>query len=160
MKLNVLLIKQISIFSILIGLGIGIISLIPFIGNIVFVLYFMALSGAVIVYLKKQNILGDISVKEGAVLGSVIGVTSMLGLYCTFIPLFIIISLFTHNMLGTFLLNGFTNPLSFFTLIFLLLLMALLGGLMNGFTGGVTAYVYEVLANIQEEEAKDNKFTL
>ena len=159
MKINALLLKQISIFSILIGLGVGLISVIPFIGNIVFVLYFLAIAGGIIVYLKKNNILGDITVKEGAVIGSIIGITSMLGFYCTFLPIFVIIALFTHNFLGSFILDGFTNPLAFFTIIFLLFLLALLCGLMNAFAGGVTAYVYELLANLQKEE-NNEKFTL
>lgn len=157
MKINTTFLKQVSILSILIGLIVGLITMIPFIGNLVFVLYFLALSSGLIVYLKKNNIIGEISVKEGSILGAVIGFTSMLGFYCSFIPIFVIISLITHNFLGAFIVDGFTNVLAFFTLVFLLFLLALLCSLMNGFAGGVTAYVYEFLANLQKE---DNKFTL
>lgn len=155
MKINAVFIKQISLFSVLVGLGVGLITLIPFIGSLVFILYFLLLAAGMIVYLKKNNILGDITVKEGGILGAVIGATSLFGFYVSFIPLLLIISLINANynpLIANLVLYGFTNPLNLFTLIFLLILGSLLCGLMNSFAGGVTAYVYELLATIQNEE--------
>ena len=155
MKINAVFLKQISLFSIIVGLGVGVITLIPFIGSLVFILYFLLLSAGMIVYLKKNNIIGDLTVKEGGILGAVIGTTSLLGFYSSFLPLLLIISLINHNynpLIANLVLYGFTNPLNLFTLIFLLLLGALLCGLMNTFSGGVTAYVYELLGAIQNDE--------
>ena len=155
MKINAVFLKQISIFSIIVGLGVGLVTLIPFIGSLVFILYFLLLAAGMLVYLKKNNIIGDITVKEGGILGAVIGATSLVGFYCSFLPLLLVISLINANynpLIANLVLYGFTNPLNLFTLIFLLLLGALLCGLMNCFGGGVTAYIYELLATIQNEE--------
>lgn len=155
MKINAVFLKQISLFSVIVGLCVGLLTLIPFVGGLVFILYFLLLSAGMIVYLKKNDILGDITVKEGGILGAVIGTTSLIGFYGSFLPLLLIISLINANynpLIANIILYGFTNPLNLFTLIFLLLLGALLCGLMNCFGGGVTAYIYELLANIQNDE--------
>lgn len=158
MKINTMFLKQMSIFSIMLGIGIGLITSIPFIGPFVFILYFLTFSAWMIVYLKKNNILGDISVKEGGIMGAVIGITSFLGFCVSFLPICIIKGFVVNNFLGTIIINGFSNSLMFITLIFFIVLCALLSSLMNCFSGGVTAYVYEVLKTLNDENK--NKFSL
>ncbi len=161
MKMNITLLKQVSLLSVMIGMVVGLVSIIPVVGSLVFVLYFMLFSASLIIYLKKNNILGEISIKEGAIFGAITGITSMIGLYCSYVPIALIISLLNNNYINpvaTLVKYGFTSPLYLFTLLFLLLLAALLCGLMNSFGGGVTVYIYEVLANMQKED--NEKFTL
>ena len=151
-KINVNLIKQLSLFSIIIGVGVGLVSHIPFIGSLVFVFYFLLIAAGMIIYLKRQNILGDLTVKEGGILGAIIGTTSMLGVYCSYTPILLVIALINPNynpLVANLILYGFANPLNLFALLFLLFLGALLCGLMNCFGGGATAYVYELLSNIE-----------
>ena len=71
--MNILLLKQIALFSALIGGAIGIITLIPFIGTLAFLTLILFLSAIIIVYLKKNNLIGIIDMKEGAIIGAVIG---------------------------------------------------------------------------------------
>lgn len=167
MKLNILLIKQISLFSVMLGLGIGLITLIPVIGNIVFTFSYIALAAGVIVYLKKNNVLNDISIKEGAILGAVIGVASFIGFICVFLPIATIIQLiFNSGWIGQIIVACFSNVSTFMVLIFLLVFVALLGAMMNAVSGAATVYVYEVLSNLQKDqnnaelEQNNNKFTL
>ena len=153
MKMSVELLKQISLFSIIIGLGVGLISHIPFIGSLVFVMYFLLIAGGLIIYFKRKNIIGAITVKEGGVLGAVIGMASMLGVYVSYTPILLIIALINPNynpLVANLILYGFMSPLNFFALIFLLFLGCLLCGLMNCFGGGAIAYVYEFLANLDQ----------
>ena len=127
MKMNILLVKQISIFSILIGLGIGLITLIPVIGNIVFTFSYIALAAGIIVYLRRNNVLGDISIQEGAILGAVIGASSFLGFTCVFLPIATIIQLiFSKGWIGQIIVACFSNVSTFMVLIFLLLSPAIL----------------------------------
>ena len=158
MKINTTLLKQMSLFSIMLGLGIGLITSIPIIGSFVFILYFLTFAGCLIVYLKRNNIIGELTVKEGAILGAVIGLTSFLGFCVTFMPITIIKGFVVNNFLGNIIINGFTNPLMFVTLLFFIVLCSLLSALMNCFSGGVTAYIYEVLKTLNEEN--NEKFTL
>jgi hypothetical protein len=158
MKINTTFLKQMSLFSIMIGLGVGLLSSLPFIGAFIFILYFITFAGCLIVYLKKNNILGEITVKEGAIMGAIMGITSFAGFCVSFMPIAIIKGFLVNNFLGNIIINGFTNPLMFVTLLFFVVLCALLSALMNSFAGGVTAYIYEVLKNLNEED--NNKFTL
>ena len=157
--MNLLLLKQIGLFSVLIGLGMGLVSLIPFIGTVLFILYFLLLSAVIIVYLKKINVLGKITVKEGGVIGAVIGFCSILAFSIVFIPLSAIIQFvfkFKDFWVGIIINASFTSVLTFVLLIFLIIFLALLCALMNGFSGAVTAYIYEVLEEYQSHQ--DNSF--
>jgi len=155
MKVNLTLLRQIGFLSIIIGLIVGVISNIPFIGNFVFVLYFIGLSAGMIIYLKRINVLGNITVKEGGTIGAIIGATSFAGFCVAYLPIRIIIGFISDNFISSIITSGFTNFPMFFTLVFLLLLMALLCALMNTFAGGVTAYIYELLEEYKKENPSD-----
>lgn len=150
--MNLLLIKQIGLFSVLIGLIIGLVTIIPLLGPIVFTLYFMALSAGIIIYLKKNNILGDITVKEGGILGAVIGFASFIAFSIVFVPLSTLLAIFVNNWAGKVIVQCFTSPATFFVFLFLIFFVALLCALMNGFSGAVTAYIYEVLSGLKHNE--------
>ena len=156
MKINTLFLKQMSIFSVMLGLIIGLVSSIPFIGGFVFILYFLTFSAWLIIYLKKNNVISDLTVKEGGIVGAVMGLTSFLGFCVSFLPICIIKGFVVKNFLGSIIINGFSNPLMFITLLFFIVLCSLLSALMNCFSGGVTAYIYEVLKTLNDEEK--NKF--
>jgi len=150
--MNLLLLKQIGLFSVLIGLALGVIAAIPVIG-VIYILAFIMLSAAIIVYLKKNSILGEISVKEGGIIGSVIGFTFAIASACTYIPISIIVHFITHNFWGgQIIIACFSSVAAFITLLFLIVFFALLCALMNGFSGAVTIYIYEVLAKIKHDE--------
>ena len=155
-NMNLLLLKQIGLFSVLIGLGMGLVAHIPFIGTPLFVLYFLLLSAVIIIYLKKINILGKITVKEGGVMGAVIGFSSLIAFIIVFIPLSALSGFIFHDFLGRFIADCFTGGLTFVLLVFLVIFMALLCALMNGFSGAVTAYLYEVLEEYKKNQ--DNMF--
>ena len=53
--MNILLLKQVALFSAMIGGVIGIITLIPFIGTLSFLTLILFLSAIIIVYLKRHD---------------------------------------------------------------------------------------------------------
>ncbi|MCD8378307.1 MAG: hypothetical protein LUB59_05920, partial [Candidatus Gastranaerophilales bacterium] len=148
----VLLLKQISVFSLLIGVIAGLVTPIPFIGTIVFTLYFIALSAGIIVYLKKNNILGDLTIKEGGIIGAVIGFSSFIAFSCVFVPLSVLISFLFNSWAGAVIRTCFSSGATFVVLLFLMFFVAILCALMNCFSGAVTVYVYEVLAGLKRDE--------
>ncbi|MBR3888942.1 hypothetical protein IKJ53_00345 [bacterium] len=163
--MNLLLLKQIGLLGALIGLGMGVISLIPFIGHFLFVLYFLLLSAVIIVYLKKINILGKITIKEGGIIGAVLGFCSIIAFSIVFVPLAALIQfIFSfENILLDIVKYAFTSVSFFFVLIFFMVFLALLCALMNGFSGAVTAYIYEVLEEYkkgQEVSFERNDFEI
>ena len=125
--MNILLLKQIALFSVLIGDAIGIITLIPFIGTLAFMTLLLFLSALVIVYLKRNNLIGIINLKEGALIGAVVGFASFISFSIVFLPLSVIIGLiFSKYYIGHLVTMFITNFGGFFILIVLLFFLALI----------------------------------
>ena len=157
--MNILLLKQIALLSAFAGVVAGLITLIPLVGSIVFTFYFMALSAGIIIYLTRMNILGTLTVREGGIIGAVIGFVSFLAFSCVYVPLSALISFIFNSWVGSIIISCFTSIATFFVLLFLLVFVALLCALMNGFSGAVTVYVYEVLAGLKQNDDKFENYT-
>ena len=159
--MNILLLKQVALFSSLIGGVIGVITLIPFIGTIAFLTLILFLAAVVIVYLKKHDLIGIIDMKEGAILGSVVGFSSFIAFAIVFTPLSTLIGLIFQSHYVVQLLRMFiSNFGGFFILIMLLLFLALISALMNAFAGLTTAYVYELLSGLKKAENENIDFEI
>lgn len=152
--MNPLLVKQTAILSAILGGILGILTVIPFVRNFSFLLLILCVSAVVIIYMKKNDLIGIIDVKEGAILGAIIGFVSFIAFSIVFIPLVAIIGLifkgyYTFGILYMLRVSGF------FVLIMLVIFLGILSALMNAFAGLVTAYMYEVLTGIKKEEKKE-----
>lgn len=165
MNINVLLLKQIAILSAIAGGALAVVSIIPYINVFSFTILMIFLSGGVLYYMKKNNMIGIFDLREGSIFGAVVGFVSFIAFSVVFIPLDILLSLLTkgfHALLNfipvhtSFLLYFFNNFGGFIVLIMLIIFVGLLSALMNAFTGLVTAYVYEALSGIKKEENNEN----
>lgn len=155
--MNPLLVKQVSILSAILGGILGVLTLIPFVRNFSFLLLILGVSAVIIIYMKKNDLIGIIDVREGAILGAIIGFVSFIAFSIVFIPsvmlVGLILSLFKINY-NTYGINIFIQT-GFFVLVLLMLFLGILSALMNAFSGLVTAYVYEILTGIKKDEKKD-----
>ena len=159
--MNILLLKQIALFSALIGGIIGIITLIPFIGTLAFLTLILFLSAIIIVYLKRNNLIGIIDMREGAIIGGVIGFASFIAFAIVFMPISAIIGLiFKSYYVGHLLTMFITNFGGFFVMIMLLIFIAIISALMNAFSGVVTAYIYELLSGLKKAENENIDFEI
>lgn len=165
MNINVLLLKQIAILSAIAGGALAVVSIIPYINVFSFTILMIFLSGGVLYYMKKNNMIGIFDLREGSIFGAVVGFVSFIAFSVVFIPLDILLSLLTkgfHALLNfipvhtSFLLYFFNNFGGFIVLIMLIIFVGLLSALMNAFTGLVTAYVYEALSGIKKDENNEN----
>ena len=165
MNINILLLKQIAILSAIAGGALAVVSIIPYINVFSFTILMLFLSGGILYYMKRNNMIGIFDLREGSIFGAVVGFVSFIAFSVVFIPLDIILSLLTkgfHALLSfmpvhsSFLLYFFNNFGGFIVLIMLIIFVALLSALMNAFTGLVTAYVYEALSGIKKEENNEN----
>ena len=152
--MNPQIIKQTTILSAILGGILGILTLIPFVRNFSFLLLILCISAVIIVYMKKNDLIGIIDVKEGAILGAIIGFVSFIAFSIVFIPLVALVGLifkgyYTYGITYMLRISGF------FVLIMLVGFLGLLSALMNAFAGLVTAYVYEVLTGIKKEEKQN-----
>ena len=165
MNINILLLKQIAILSAIAGSALAVVSIIPYINVFSFTILMLFLSGGVLYYMKRNNMIGIFDLREGSIFGAVVGFVSFIAFSVVFVPLYIILSLLTkgfHALLSfipvhtSFLLYFFNNFGGFIVLIMLIIFVGLLSALMNAFTGLVTAYVYEALSGIKKEENNEN----
>ena len=95
--MNPLLIRQISILSAILGGILGVVTLIPFINGFSFFVLLVAVSAIVMVYMKKNDLIGIIDVREGAIFGAIIGFVSFVAFSVVFVPLVSLIGLIFKN---------------------------------------------------------------
>jgi hypothetical protein len=157
--MNPLIVKQTSILSAILGGIIGVLTLIPFVRNFSFTLLILCISAVIIIYMKKNDLIGIIDVKEGAILGAIIGFVSFLAFSIVFVPLIAIVGLVFKNYY-TFGITFLLRASGFFVLIILVVFLGMLSALMNAFSGLVTAYVYEVLSGVKKEQNESVDFEI
>ena len=141
--MNLLLLKQLSILSAFAGAILGFITIIPYVSFISFMLLILCLSAFVLAYLKQNELIGIISVREGCIFGAVIGFVSFLGW---------LIPSYTQGFMR-FFLGSFG---SFIVMIFLIIFMGGISALFNAFSGLVTAYVYELITGVKKENNQNS----
>lgn len=149
--MNPLIMKQTAILSAILGGILGILTLIPFVRNFSFMILILCISAVVIVYMKRHELIGIIDLKEGALLGAIIGFVSFVSFSVVFIPLVTIVG-WIFKGYYTYGISYMLKVSGFFVLIMLVIFLAVLSALMNAFSGLVTAYVYEILLGIKKEE--------
>ena len=155
MLLKELLFKQMSILSGLLGLVLGVLTIIPFICNFSFFALFVMAAPIIMIYMKKMQMMGILDIRQGAMYGAIIGFVSFLGFSISFVPLATIIGFIYKGSyyLGVSLL--FRS--GFFVLIMMIFFVALLSALMNSFSGLVTMYIYNQIEAKPEESQTDIK---
>lgn len=157
--MNQLLIKQTAILSAILGGFLGVLTLIPIVRNFSFLILLVCASAVVLVYMKKNNLIGIIDIKEGAIIGAVIGFVSFIAFSIAYIPLVSIIGLIFKGTYNAYIFAMF-KMLPFFVTVILVIFIAMLSALMNAFTGLATAYVYEILSGFKKEENENVEFEI
>lgn len=155
--MNLLLLKQLSILSAIAGVIFGLITVIPYVSFFSFLILITCLSAFVLAYLKQNDLIGIISVREGCIFGAVIGFVSFLTFSAIFAPISMLlgwlIPSYTQGFLRFFISAGFG---SFIVMLLLIVLMAGISALFNGFAGLVTAYVYELITGMKKDAEENN----
>ena len=154
--MNLLLLKQLSIISAFAGAVLGLVTIVPYLSFISFLILITCLAGFVIAYLKQNDLIGIISIKEGCIFGALIGFVSFIAFSIVYAPISMligwIIPSYTQGFLR-FFLTGFGGIV---VMMMLMVLMAGISALMNGFAGLVTAYVYELITGIKKDNNENN----
>ena len=154
--MNLLLLKQISLISIFAGAILGFITIVPYLSFLSFMLLIICLSAFVIVYLKQNDLIGIISVREGCIFGALVGFVSFIAFSVVYTPLSMLLGwlfpAYTQGFLRFFLSSGG----SFLVMVLLMILMAGISALFNAFSGLVTAYVYELITGVKKENNQNS----
>ena len=150
--MNLLLLKQLAILSAFAGAVLGFITVIPYVSAISFFVLILCLSAFVLAYLKQNDLIGIISIKEGCIFGAIIGFVSFIAFALVFSPISMLLGWlvpsYTQGFLRFFVTGGFG---SFVVMIFLIIFMAGISALFNAFAGLITAYVYELITGIKKD---------
>ena len=154
--MNLLLLKQLSILSVFAGVILGLITIIPYVSMLSFLVLILFLSAFVIVYLKQNDLIGIISVREGCIFGAVIGFVSFIAFSIVYTPISMLLGWLIPSYTQGFLRFFMTSFGSVIVMILLMILMAGISALFNGFAGLVTAYVYELVTGVKKESNENN----
>lgn len=153
MEIKQLLLKQMGMLSSVLGLVLGVITIIPFICNFSFFVLIVLSAPIILVYMKKLDMIGILDIRQGAMYGAIIGFISFVAFSVSFVPLATIIG-FIYK--GSYYLGvSLLFRTGFFVLIMMVFFVALLAALMNAFSGLVTIYVYNQLEQKPEESKTD-----
>ena len=85
--MNLLLLKQLSILSAFAGAILGLITIIPYVSMLSFLILILCLSAFILAYLKQNDLIGIISIREGCIFGAVIGFVSFISFSILYTPL-------------------------------------------------------------------------
>jgi len=149
--MNILLLKQLAILSAFAGIILGLITVIPYVSAFSFFVLILFLSAIILVYLKQNDLIGIISIREGCIFGAVIGFVSFIAFAVVYTPISMLLGYFIKSYTQGFLRFFLTNFGSFVVMIFLIIFMAGISALFNAFSGLVTAYIYELITGIKKE---------
>ena len=154
--MNLLILKQLAILSVFAGVVLGLITIIPYVSFISFMILILFLSAFILGYLKQNDLIGIINTREGCIYGAIIGFVSFIAFSIVFTPISMLIGWlipsYTQGFLR-FFLNSFGSLIVMFLLI---IFMAGISALFNGFTGLVTAWVYEMITGVKKENNQNN----
>lgn len=154
--MNIIILKQLAILSAFAGIMLGLVTIIPYVSFISFMILLLFLSAFVLVYLKQNDLIGIINTREGCIYGAIIGFVSFIAFSVVYAPISMLlgwlIPSYTQGFLR-FFLNSFGSLIVMFLL---MILMAGISALFNGFTGLVTAWVYELITGEKKENGQNN----
>ena len=154
--MNLIILKQLAILSAFAGIALGLITIIPYVSFLSFMVLLLFLSAFILVYLKQNDLIGIINTREGCIYGALIGFVSFITFSLVYAPISMLIGWlipsYTQGFLR-FFLNSFG---SIIVMILLMILMAGISALFNGFTGLVTAWVYELITGEKKENNENN----
>lgn len=154
------IIKQVCILSFILGLALGILLLIPAINLLTFLFAMFLVGGAIVIFLKKFNLIGIVDLKEGAILGAIAGFASFIGLSATFVPISSLIRLIFSNYTGGFSTLFLTSISGIIIGISMIIFAAIMSALLNSFSGLVAIWGYELITGIKKDNNENYNFEI
>lgn len=149
--MNLLLLKQLAILSAFAGAILGFVTIIPYVSAISFFVLILFLSAFIIAYLKQNDLIGLISIREGCIFGAIIGFVSFIAFAVVYTPISMLLGWLVPAYTQGFLRFFLSSFGSFVVMLLLIIFMAGISALFNAFTGLATAWVYELITGIKKE---------
>lgn len=156
--MNKSILKKISLLSLFLGAALGVITAIPYIGDIAFWILMCVSSTIVIIFMTKLEMLKINSVQESAVLGAIIGFVAFIGFSVFYMPLIIALA----KLLQIYPNYGVSMALSnasFGLITVLVIFMGVLSATINAFSGFLTYYGIDFFQMLNQKD-EDEHFKL
>ena len=134
------MIKIISIISLMVGAMMGLLAVIPPITFWVITALMLLIAPFIIIYFKKLNLLKEVEIEKGMLIGAISGFFSFIGFSIIFFPVgFLIDAIFKiASLLWVKVIIQ-----NFIFLVGMVFLIALLCAMFNAFTGFLTAHMFQ-----------------
>ena len=152
--MNKKILQPLSILSLLLGGSLGILTVIPFIGTFVFWILMCFASVAVLLFMIKKELLAINSVKESAVLGSIIGFVSFIGFSIFYVPIIIMLAKLFQISPNYGVSMALSNA-SFGLIVVFVIFMGVLSATLNAFSGFLTYYGIDLYEKLNTKEEKE-----
>jgi len=157
--MNKLLLKQVSVLSIIAGIAFAILTLIPFIGTFAFMTLICLVSAIIIILMVKLDLLEVLAVRESVVLGAFIGFIAFMAFAVVYLPIVALLGRF-FNLTSLYGISLVLNVGSFGITFLLTVFVAILSATINAFSAFITFYLVEYF-KINDKNSNDNdKFNL
>lgn len=146
------ILKTSVIISAIVGFAAGLLLLINFLFLTLLVKFavvfflFVLLGSGIIIYLKKNSLVGILTIQNAALIGAVSGFVSFSAAAIVFMPINYIIELLTNHYRHSFVFNDFSYTLIISTvLVFFIALV--ISAPFNAISSMLAAYIYEKIEN-------------
>lgn len=156
--MDISLLKLILFISMFIGLLAGILTAVPYIGEVVFWVLLCLSAVIEMVFLLRTGLLELESVQESVTIGGLIGFVSFMAFSAVYVPIVIALLKFFkyYTNYGVAVMLGAAN---FWIILLLVLFMAVLSATINAFTGFLTYYISEFVKTLEKnEQRRHNQF--
>ena len=154
--MNTNILKQISLLSLFLGGALGVITVIPYIGELAFWVLMCASAPIVILFMMKMEMISIQTAKESVVIGSIIGFVSFIGFSIFYMPITILlIKLFNYST--NYGVSLALSQASFGLIIVMVLFISVLCATINAFSGFLTYYGIDLYKMLNK---KDETFKL
>lgn len=152
--MNKKILQQLSILSLLLGGILGILTVIPFIGTFAFWILMCFASTVILLFMTKKELLAINSVKESAVLGSIIGFVSFIGFSIFYVPIIVMLAKLFQISPNYGVSMALSNA-SFGLIVVFVIFMGVLSATLNAFSGFLTYYGIDLYEKLNTKEEKE-----
>ena len=152
--MNKILLKEMSILSLILGLVCGVCVMIPFAGAGVILFLFFLSSVTVYFYMKRKNALGLFEPKEAAMYGAIIGFIAFWGFSAAMIPAALLFSQINNfawfSFVGQIFTFGFINGS---LLLFMLVgFVAVMSAIFNAFSAMIAVFIMQAIEGTNQNK--------
>lgn len=151
--MNTTILKQICLLSIFLGAALGVITIIPFIGEIAFWILMCLTAPVVLCFMIYNGSLAIQEVKESIILGSIVGFVSFIGFSIFYIPIVTLLAK-VFNIYPNYGVSVALSNASFGILFILVLFMGVLSATVNAFSGFLTFYGIDLFKMFNKKNEK------